>query len=125
GRKKLGVSFVNFNERLQEVKEKYSLTNAKIAAYSDVSEGAVRFWLNGEKVPNAESIIQLSKNLDLSTDYVLGIIDNPISLKKTIESAEPLNDDEKNLIDIYRSLDDDGKALVKAEAVRERRRAET
>ena len=42
-----------------------------------ISRPTITFWYNGQRTPDAESLIILSKALNLSADYLLGLSDDP------------------------------------------------
>lgn len=45
------------------------------------NENTVSYWCSGKRTPNTELIIKISKRLDVSTDYLLGLSDAPTNDK--------------------------------------------
>lgn len=70
---------MQFSQKLNNLKKAKGLTNLKIAEYANVSEGAVRSWLDGSKTPNIASVALLCEKLNVSVDYLLGIENKEIS----------------------------------------------
>lgn len=68
-----------FQQRLEDLKAERKLTNKEIADKAGVKEGAVSYWINGIKAPDAESLIKLSKGLNVSVDYLLGLLPRDVN----------------------------------------------
>ncbi|MBD5636654.1 MAG: helix-turn-helix transcriptional regulator [Clostridia bacterium] len=64
-----------FYERLKELRIEKGLTQAQLAEETGLSRSAIGFWENGERIPLASVIITLAKYFNVSTDYLLGVID--------------------------------------------------
>ena len=63
-----------FKERFQNIVEKYG-GQTEFANKSGISRQTVGFWYNGDRVPNAEMLIEISKFCGVSCDYLLGMTD--------------------------------------------------
>ena len=74
----------------------------------------VNRWKNGA-LPNSKIILDICDYFKVTSDYLLGLSDYPHS---------NLSANSQEMIDIYDKLDEQGKAIVKAEAIRELRRLE-
>ena len=70
--KKAGV-FV-FYERLKAECEKQGLKITPLAIECAGSSGAIERWKKGS-IPNGKTLIALAKKLNVSTDYLLGLVD--------------------------------------------------
>lgn len=45
----------------------------ELAEYLGVKDNTVSYWCSGKRTPNTEQIIKISKRLDVSADYLLGL----------------------------------------------------
>ena len=75
----------------------------KISKETGISDRLIGYWRNGDKLPGAENLLTIANYFGISVDYLLTGRDN--------ETA--LSDDEKNLLDNYRQLSDQGKDAVR------------
>lgn len=48
----------------------------ELAAHLGVPDNTISYFCSGKRVPNAEQIIEISKFLNVSADYLLGLTDN-------------------------------------------------
>lgn len=60
-------------DRIKEIREKNSMTQASLAKKLGISRSAVNAWEMGVSVPSAQYLIELSKLFKTSTDYILGL----------------------------------------------------
>lgn len=65
-------------ERLKESRQKSHLTQDELAAKLHTDKTQISRWERGESVPHAETLIELSRILAVSVDYLLGISDEPM-----------------------------------------------
>ncbi|MBR1752842.1 MAG: helix-turn-helix domain-containing protein [Ruminococcus sp.] len=65
-----------------------------VASEIGISSATVTKWKNGTP-PGSKSLAKIAEYFNVSTDYLLGKADKP---------ADELNDDEKELLDLYRQL---------------------
>lgn len=72
-RKQIRVNGI-IQERLEDLKEERKLNQKEMAEAVGVQESLMSSWLNGEKAPGSESLIKISKGLNVSVDYLLGLI---------------------------------------------------
>ena len=68
-------NMIKFPERLKELREEKGLTRAQLAKILDVTPRMVAFWETGERMCSVETLILLSRALNASTDYLLGLTD--------------------------------------------------
>ena len=66
---------MDFAERLKELRTEKEVTQAEIAKSIGFKQRAIAYWETGERVPNAQAIVALSKYFGVSTDYLLGLED--------------------------------------------------
>lgn len=64
-------------ERLKESRLKSHLTQEELAQKLNTDKVQISRWERGEALPRAETLIDLSRILGVSSDYLLGISDEP------------------------------------------------
>lgn len=99
-------------ERLRGLLEKGGQNSTSLAEILGVSERQIRRWLNGESDPSGELVASLSKALNTSSDYLLGLSDDP-SPQMRIDN---MTDEERAVVAAMRRGDD--KAAMKIIASR-------
>lgn len=70
-----------FRERLKILRKEKGYTQEKMAQLLNMGQSSYAKWENGRTEPTLKSIIELSKILDISTDYLLGVRDSREILK--------------------------------------------
>lgn len=73
------------NNKLVNLRKKYELNQEQLAEKLNVSPSTVGMWEQGRRQPDNETIINISKLFDVSTDYLL---DNDISQEFKEQSEE-------------------------------------
>lgn len=92
-------------------RKELNLNLLDIAKACDVSEATVSRWESGNIGDMKRSrIAALSKILKISPAIIVGTTDN--DNKEAQSLSKDLTDQEKNLLDIYRDLDDKGQHTV-------------
>jgi transcriptional regulator with XRE-family HTH domain len=75
----------NYNEIIgQRINAALALSNIKqkeLAKELGVKDNVVSYWCSGKRTPNTEQIIKISKMLNISSDYLLGLSDAATSDK--------------------------------------------
>ncbi|HEL0247460.1 TPA: helix-turn-helix transcriptional regulator [Streptococcus equi subsp. zooepidemicus] len=73
----LGVDVANniFTERLVELRKKNDLTQQELADMMKVNRVTYTNWENGKREPSFSKLIELSKLLNTTPNYLLGISD--------------------------------------------------
>lgn len=67
---------MKFQERLKELRIEKGFTQKTLAERLNVTDDCVHFWEKGRSEPSIEQILQLAQLFDISTDYLLGKIDD-------------------------------------------------
>lgn len=67
-----------FGDRLKEARTSTGHTQSSLAELVGTDAKQVWRWETGKSVPEGETIALLSKMLNVSTDYLLGVSDNPL-----------------------------------------------
>lgn len=79
-------------ERIKEIREKNGLTQSALAKKLNISRSAVNAWEMGISIPSAKYLIDLSKLLNVSTDYLLNLS------KSEVIDISDLDNEEKKII---------------------------
>lgn len=112
--------------KLGEIIKKYrlenNLTTAELATKCNLSKGYISMLENNFKpsgrkkdiTPSLEAIKKISVGTGIEFDTLLATIDGEVSLLPLKEDSlyNKLTDQEKNLLEIYRVLDDKGQHTV-------------
>ncbi|MCH5323972.1 MAG: helix-turn-helix transcriptional regulator [Eubacterium sp.] len=85
------------------------ITAAKLSLDTKISTGNISDWKSGRASPSIEKVIQLANYFNVSTDYLLGREDVIYS-----DFEFRVTDDERELIEKYRAIDNYGRETVKA-----------
>lgn len=64
-------------DRLRELREKNRLSREKLTAYLEIGPNQVARYESGENDPSGEIIKRLAQFFSVSTDYLLGLTDDP------------------------------------------------
>ena len=64
-----------FTERLKELRTDKGLSQVQLAKETGLGKSAIGFWEKGQRIPNALAVITLAKYFNVTTDYLLGLID--------------------------------------------------
>lgn len=71
-----------FANRLKELREKIGLNQKECAEKLNISRGSISFYENGERLPDIEKIYNMATFFNVSSDYLLGLADEPSSNPK-------------------------------------------
>lgn len=63
-----------FSNRLAELRKKRGLTQQQIADELSVNRVIYTNWEKGNREPNLENVVKLARILDVTTDYLLGMV---------------------------------------------------
>lgn len=88
-------------ERLKKLRELKNMTQVRLAIELGVSQETISGYEIGKATPPADMLVKLADILDTSVDYILSRTDNRYFNKL---NKSDLNDDELELILIYRKL---------------------
>lgn len=67
-----------FSERLKTSRKEVGLTQVELAEILKVSNGTVGMWETGKREPKLETMAHLSKTLNMSVDYLLGLSEDDL-----------------------------------------------
>jgi transcriptional regulator with XRE-family HTH domain len=66
-----------FGTRLRETREERQLTQADLARRIHTNISQILRWEKGQAIPSAEAVVRLAEELEVSSDYLLGLTDEP------------------------------------------------
>lgn len=64
-------------DRIREARKEAGHTQTSLAELLNINYKNISRWESGEYIPEAESIAELAKALNVSADYLLGLTDDP------------------------------------------------
>lgn len=79
------------NCRIEELRKDFGMSQASLGKLLNVSQQAVAKWEKGIAEPDSNNIARISKLFNVSTDYLLGLTDNPTPSKKEYTEQDELN----------------------------------
>ena len=85
---------MEFRDRLKILRNENSISAIELAKQLNKSESAIRMWESGKTKPDADTLIELSKMLDCSVDYLLGL-----SEYKNMEAEHSYDADKNSIIE--------------------------
>jgi repressor LexA len=78
----------SFQERLKMTRESKGMTQSQLCDASGVSQAQLSLYESGQRSPTADTLMKLAKSLNVSVDYLLGLVDSPLSnLRGEVTSA--------------------------------------
>ncbi len=63
-------------DRLRQLREQFGYTQTQLAKMVNVSMRSIRNW-EANAAPGGESLVELAQVFSVSTDYLLGLVDDP------------------------------------------------
>ncbi|HRE48808.1 MAG TPA: helix-turn-helix transcriptional regulator [Aggregatilineales bacterium] len=88
-------------DRLKEVRQKRGLSQRELALRCGLGEQQIWRYENGETDPAGEIIMRIAKEIEVTADYLLGIVDDPQGRL----SVSDLTTAEWRLVQAYRNGD--------------------
>ena len=86
--------------RFAKILENSKITNSEVTKLAEISKNNIGNYKNGQ-IPNATTLYKLSQIFGVSMEYLL-----------TGKEPEDLTQDERKLVDLYRSTNDIGQPLT-------------
>lgn len=94
-------------ENLRIIREKRSKNQLNVAINVGVAQEMISAYESGKAYPSANTLIKLAKYLDTSTDYLLGLTDDPTPIRFMGESK--LTEEEQALLNKFINLANEDK----------------
>jgi transcriptional regulator with XRE-family HTH domain len=88
-------------DRLRQIREARKLTQDELGESLGFSHAQINRYENGKADPTPDVLVRLSKELQVTTDYFLGLVDSPSS---HLEEQE-LSPTERKLLSAHRRGD--------------------
>lgn len=91
---------MKFGTRLENLLEERNLSQKQLSTELHIAPSTLNGYLRREREPDFTTLIKLAMYFNVSTDYLLGIT----TLRSPKNQSESYNDEEGDLISIYRLL---------------------
>lgn len=78
----------NVGVNIKNLRIQNRLTQADLARKLNKSDSGVRMWELGISEPDNDTLVALSKIFNVSTDYLLGIEDRPLTIPPVLEGVQ-------------------------------------
>ncbi len=93
----------SLGEKIKHLRESTNLTQAELARNLGLSRSGVNAWEMGLSIPSTQYIVELAKQFDVSTDYLLGMEEgSTISIKGLTEKQVSVI---RDVIECFRKSD--------------------
>lgn len=79
---------MRINERVKELRIEYNLTQNEFASKLNCNRQKIADWEREKTTPSADDIILMAKTFGVTSDYLLGLVDNPSTDVRHIEITE-------------------------------------
>lgn len=66
-----------FSDRLAAILRKKGMTQKQLAQKTNITESAMSYYVKGTRTPSGDILTKIAVALDTSTDYLLGIANDP------------------------------------------------
>lgn len=86
-------------QRIAERRHKLGLSQEELASQIGTSQRQISKYETGKNDPTGDVLAALARALDTTTDWLLGLTDNP---ERLLRGEDDLSEDERELIEIYR-----------------------
>ena len=88
----------------KEARKRKGISQAMLSAQIGVSQGSISQWEIGKTEPDVQNILKLADLYGVSTDYLLGRTDNPLSAIPADTPYMKVTPFEKTIVEAYRDL---------------------
>lgn len=95
-----------FAERIRQRRKSLKLTQERLAELLGMTHKDIWEYEKGVRQPRALMVVSLAHALNTTTDWLLGLTDNP---ERPLRDERDLDNQERELIEIFRSYDHDTK----------------
>ena len=69
------MAFMKFKDRIKAFRVENKMTQLQLATRLGKTEGAIRAWEDGRSKPDVDTLIELAKIFDCTSDFLLGLSD--------------------------------------------------
>ena len=88
----------------KEARKRKGISQAMLSAQIGVYQGSISQWEIGKTEPDVQNILKLADLYGVSTDYLLGRTDNPLSAIPADTPYMKVTPFEKTIVEAYRDL---------------------
>lgn len=81
-------------ERLGELRKKYGYTKKNLGAYLEMTPEGYGYYESGIRNPSPDTIAKLASFYSVTTDYLLGLTDDPSPYKKKTDTPQEVSEQE-------------------------------
>lgn len=103
--------------RLIKLRENKQLKQFEVANLLSISPVTYNRYEKGEREPDHKMLKKLAVFFNVSTDYLLGLTDIPNTIDDYIKKSNikqfRINNDEKELLELYREIPPESKTTIK------------
>ena len=71
-----------FSDRLTAMLRKRNMTQKQLAQQTNITESAMSYYVKGARTPSGDILTKIAIALNTSTDYLLGITNDPETVKQ-------------------------------------------
>ena len=98
-----------FSIRLRAMRERRNLKQSELAELAGLQAAAVSHFETGRRAPSFDNLRRLADTLNVTTDYLIGRIDDPVSsgpnIDKLFRSADEMSEaDLETLVNVAEML---------------------
>lgn len=87
--------------RLKELRKEKNCTQRHLAEVLGLTPNSICEWEKGRSEPSAETLVEIAKFFNTSTDYLLGVTDD---FGSPAVPSPLLSDEERSFLDLFRRL---------------------
>ena len=89
---------------IKKIREKRNVTQVRLSTAVDVAQETISAYESGKSMPSADTLIRIANFLNTSTDYLLGRINDDVSLNQIMN--ETVDQKMNTLLNNYAKLTD-------------------
>lgn len=103
------IRIMELNRKLIKLRKENSLSQAQLANKLGVGQATICQWEKGVSMPSCECLCKLAIELEVSTDYLLGLTDNDAKHFATYRNT---TNAQNQLLNLYKQLSGSQKECV-------------
>ena len=100
-----------FALRIKELRNSNKLTQSAFGELFGLSKQTINDIEHGRATTTAYKIVEIARHFKISSDYLLGLADR-IANENASEELASLNSDEKELLSLFKELDNFSKGML-------------
>jgi len=68
---------MDISQKIFDLLKQRNITAYRLSKDCDIPETTISHWKSGRQTPSTQAIIKLAKYFDVTSDYLIGLSDNP------------------------------------------------